>query len=85
MVFYIIIINLIAFSAFAIDKYKARRSKWRISENTLLLLATIGGSIGAYTAMKTFRHKTSHKKFTILIPLLIIVHIALVIYAKVNL
>ncbi|MEE0975251.1 MAG: DUF1294 domain-containing protein [Muribaculaceae bacterium] len=85
MVIYIIIINIITFSAFAIDKHKARRNQWRISENTLLLLATIGGSIGAYTAMKTFRHKTRHKKFTIIIPLLIIAHIALVIYTKVNL
>lgn len=62
-------INVIAFIAYGIDKYKAKRNKWRISETTLILLAFIGGAVGALLGMKTFRHKTQHWKFKILVPL----------------
>ena len=74
---YIAIINLCAFIAFGIDKLKARRGSWRTPEATLLTLAAIGGSLGAFLGMNVWRHKTQHKKFTIIIPLLIAIHIAL--------
>jgi uncharacterized membrane protein YsdA (DUF1294 family) len=77
---YLAIINLCAFVAFGIDKLKARRGAWRTPESTLLLLAAIGGSFGAFLGMKVWRHKTQHKKFTILVPLLIAIHIAIISY-----
>lgn len=69
-IFYIVLINIITFIVYGIDKYKAIHNRYRISENTLFFLAMIGGSIGAYGAMYTFRHKTKHKSFTIGIPLI---------------
>lgn len=77
---YLAIINLCAFVAFGIDKIKARRGAWRTPESTLLLLAAIGGSFGSFLGMKVWRHKTQHKKFTILVPLLMAIHIAIISY-----
>ncbi len=73
---YLAIINVVAFTAYGLDKWKAKKSKWRIPESTLILFAAIGGALGAYAGMKCFRHKTQHKKFTILVPLFLIVWIA---------
>lgn len=72
---YLIIINLVAFTAYGVDKWKAKKDKWRISEKTLILLAAIGGALGAYAGMRYFRHKTQHKKFTICVPLFLILWI----------
>lgn len=55
--YYLIAINFITFIVYGIDKYKAKKSKWRIPEATLLLIAVIGGSIGAWTGMKVWHHK----------------------------
>lgn len=66
---YLIIINIVAFAAYGIDKWKAKKDKWRTPEKTLILIAAIGGALGAYAGMKYFRHKTQHKKFTICVPL----------------
>lgn len=74
---YIILINLIAFVVFGIDKRKARKGQWRVPESTLFILAIIGGSIGALLGMLVFRHKTKHRKFTIGIPLILALQIAL--------
>ncbi len=73
-------ISIITFALYGIDKYKAKHNKWRISEATLILMAAIGGSVGALLAMLLFRHKTQHAKFTIGVPLILIVQIALIIY-----
>ena len=62
---------------YGIDKWKAQKSKWRISEATLLLMAIIGGSIGAWFGTRTWRHKTLHKKFRYGIPLILITQLAL--------
>ncbi len=77
---YLIAINVVTFFAYCIDKWKAKRSKWRISEATLLGMAVIGGSIGAWLGMRVWHHKTMHKKFQFGIPLIIVVQIALVIW-----
>lgn len=76
---YIILINLIAFVVFGIDKRKARKEQWRVPESTLFILAIIGGSIGALLGMLAFRHKTKHRKFTIGIPLILALQIALLV------
>lgn len=73
-------LNIVAFAAFGIDKWKAQHNKWRIPESTLLLLALLGGAIGAYAGMKVFHHKTKHKKFTILVPLFVILHLGCLLY-----
>ena len=77
---YLIAINLLTFLVYGIDKCKAKRSAWRIPEATLLGLAIIGGSIGAWLGMKVWHHKTLHKKFRFGIPLIIILQIALAVY-----
>ena len=77
---YLVIINIIAFIVYGIDKLKAKRGKWRITEATLLLLAIIGGSIGAWCGVKVWHHKTLHKKFRYGIPLIIAIQIAMIWY-----
>lgn len=77
---YILGINVIAFLVYGIDKLKAKRGKWRIPESTLLLLAAIGGSLGAWLGMKVWHHKTMHKKFQYGVPLLLILQLALGAY-----
>jgi len=72
---YLTAINLIAFITYGIDKWKARKDKWRIPETTLLMLAIIGGSIGAWCGMKIWHHKTMHKKFKLGIPAIILLQI----------
>ena len=74
---YLLLSNLIAFVVYSIDKYKARKGKWRISESTLLMLAIFGGSIGAWLAMHVFHHKTMHKKFYIGVPVIIVLQLIL--------
>ena len=64
---YLIVINVITLIVYGIDKWKAKHSKWRIPEATLLIMAAVGGSIGAWTGIKLFHHKTLHKKFKLVI------------------
>ncbi len=80
IIIYIVAINLITFAVYGIDKWKARRSKWRIAESTLILLTLIGGSVGAWLGMHTWHHKTLHKKFRYGIPLILILHFSLICY-----
>lgn len=60
---------------YGIDKWKAQRKRWRISEKMLFLLAIIGGSLGALAGMYTFHHKTLHKKFVIGVPLILVIQV----------
>ena len=76
---YFLAINIITFFVYGIDKLKAKKNLWRIPEATLLLLAAIGGSIGAWLGMKVWHHKTLHKKFKYGIPAIIILQIAAVV------
>lgn len=62
------------------DKYKARKKLWRIPEATLMGVAVIGGSVGALAGMYTFRHKTKHPKFTIGVPLILLMQIAAALF-----
>ena len=55
--------NFAAFAAFGIDKAKAERGAWRIAESTLLMLALLGGTPGAYAGRAAFRHKTRKQPF----------------------
>lgn len=80
IVVYLLIVNIVAIVVYGVDKLKAKKNKWRISENTLLLIALVGGSIGAYLAMKLWRHKTNHKKFKYGIPLIIVFQLVVLAY-----
>lgn len=79
LLYYFIGINIIGFFAMAIDKNKARRNHFRIPERTLFLIAIIGGSLGSYLGMKTFRHKTKHPSFVYGIPTIFILQILILI------
>ena len=81
---YLLIINVITFFLFGIDKLKAKRSRWRISEALLLGMAAIGGSIGAWLGMMVWHHKTQHKKFRYGIPLILLVQIGLLVFSVIS-
>lgn len=80
LILYLVIINVVTLYLYGIDKRRAQRKKWRIPEAVLLLFAALGGSIGAWIAMKAFHHKTQHKKFTIGVPLIFILQVAATIF-----
>ena len=77
---YLIAINAVAFLAYGLDKFKAKKRKWRISEGTLILLAILGGSVGSYLGIKVWHHKTMHKKFRYGVPIIIIFQVAIVLF-----
>ncbi|MBQ8154252.1 MAG: DUF1294 domain-containing protein [Prevotella sp.] len=77
---YLAVINVVTFCTYGIDKLKAKKSLWRIREVSLLMLAVLGGSIGAWLGMKLWHHKTQHKKFRYGIPAIIIIQFAFIIY-----
>ena len=81
---YLLAVNTTSFLLYGIDKYKAKNGRWRISEATLLMMAVIGGSIGAWVGMRLWHHKTMHKKFKYGIPIIIILQVALAVYLLTN-
>ena len=85
LIIYLAAVNVVTFFMYGIDKLKAKRSKWRISEATLLWMAVIGGSIGAWLGIKIWHHKTMHKKFKYGVPAIIILQIAAIVYIIVKL
>ena len=91
LLYYLIVINILTFAVYGIDKWrstsgrllptgrkKAKQGSWRISEATLLMLAVIGGTIGALLGMQVWRHKTMHLKFKYGLPLILLAQIALI-------
>ncbi len=77
MLYWILIINAVAFVTAGIDKYLAKINKRRISESTLFTIALAGGAVGEYVSMKLFHHKTLHKRFMIGLPVIIAVQLIL--------
>ncbi len=69
--------NLVVFLLYGIDKLKAIRNSWRISEKTLLVSAFLLGGVGAFFGMRIWRHKTQHTSFKVLVPLAAVITIAL--------
>lgn len=74
---YFVLINIVTFIIYALDKNRARKDKYRIPEKHLVLLGVLGGSGGALMSMSVFRHKTQHKKFYLGIPLIILLQVVL--------
>lgn len=73
---YLVVINLIAFVLYGIDKKRAIRNEYRIRESALLWIARLGGAIGSWLGIKIFRHKTKHTKFRIVVPLWMVTWVA---------
>ena len=80
----LLLLNIVAFVLFALDKRKARHGKWRIPEVALLLVALLGGSVGALMAMQLFNHKTKKNLFRIGIPVVLLVQLLLLLYVVVH-
>lgn len=85
LLLYFSIVNILSFFFFALDKIKAERHQWRISENTLLLISFLGGATGALTGMVVFKHKLSKKKFALGIPILLVFNRLLELFLFANL
>ena len=75
IIIYVFVVNVIAFLMYGLDKVKAKRLQWRIPESTLLGVAVIGGSIGAFLGMQIFHHKTKKPKFYIGVPAIFILQV----------
>lgn len=75
LLYYLLGINLLAFTLYGVDKGKAKRGAWRTPEWVLIFVALIGGSLGALFAMSVFHHKTLHKKFSIGVPLVFLLQV----------
>ena len=84
LAYYLLAINAVTFIVYGIDKYKAKKAKWRISEATLLLLALSSEASWAWIGMKVWHHKTMHKKFKYGIPAILLIQIALMAYLHMN-
>ena len=74
---YLLLINLVALVVYGVDKRRAKKGKWRISEKTLFLVALIGGSVGALAGMYLFRHKTKNWYFRIGLPVILVAQLVL--------
>lgn len=81
IIVFIIMINLIAILLMKKDKEYAEKGERRIREATLLLVALMGGSFGMYFAMFKYKHKTLHRKFSIGVPVIIMLQFAYMAYA----
>ena len=77
---YFVIINLLGFFSMGIDKWKAKRGRWRIPENTLFTYTVLGGGIGTIAGMYIFRHKTKKAKFTVGMPAIFILEVILIVF-----
>lgn len=75
---YLLTVNALGFILMLADKLKAKKNRWRIPEAMLLGAALIGGSAGSLIGMCTFRHKTRHLKFTLSIPLILLMQILII-------
>ena len=84
IIMYLAVINLIGFFVMFLDKRKAKKGSWRISENAIFIITAIGGGIGTIAGMYRFRHKTKKKRFTIGLPFLLICDIAIIVCLWIN-
>ena len=80
-ILYLIVINILAFILYGIDKKRARDHAWRISERMLIGIALIGGSVGAIAGMLLFHHKTRHWYFRYGLPLILTLQVAAAVWA----
>lgn len=74
------VLSVITFFMYGVDKFKAQRGKWRISEKALLVSSFIGGAVGGFLAMQLFRHKTKHWYFNVVNILGLVWQIGLIVW-----
>lgn len=77
---YYLVINAAAMFLYAWDKRRAIKHQYRVPEKRLLLMGALGGGIGSLAGMYVFHHKTSKRKFQILVPLWTALHIVLIVF-----
>ena len=77
---YLVAINVVTFFLYGIDKWKAKRARWRIPEHVLLGMAAIGGSVGAWLGMRVWHHKTQHAKFRYGVPAMLVAQAAVLVW-----
>ena len=77
---YLLIVNALGFYMMWSDKRKAIKDAWRTPERNFFIVALIGGSVGCWAGMQTFRHKTKHIKFTVGIPMILLLQIMAVLW-----
>ena len=73
----LIVMNLVSFALMGIDKRRAQRGAWRISEKALFLTTACFGGLGGVLGMKVFHHKTQHWDFRVFFPVLLVLQIAI--------
>ena len=81
---YLVAINVVTFFLYGIDKWKAKRARWRIPESVLLGMAAIGGSVGAWLGMRVWHHKTQHAKFRYGVPAMLVAQAAVLVWIVVK-
>ena len=79
LLLFLLAINLLTFLLYGIDKWKAKRARWRIPESVLLGMAAFGGSVGALLGMRVWHHKTQHKKFRYGVPAILVAQIVVLV------
>lgn len=77
---YLLIINITSFTLMGIDKSRAKRRVWRVSEKVLFLSAVLGGSLGAIAGMFAFRHKTKHLRFVLGLPVILLLQLTAALF-----
>ena len=80
LIYFLLIINVLAFVMYGVDKRRAVINEYRIKEGVLLWMARMGGGIGSWLGIKTFRHKTKHAKFRIIVPLWIVIWVGAIVW-----
>ena len=85
LILYLITINVVTFFLYGIDKWKAKRARWRIPESVLLGMAALGGSGGAWLGMRVWHHKTQHAKFRYGVPAMLVAQAAVLVWIVVKL
>ncbi|PZD96250.1 DUF1294 domain-containing protein [Paenibacillus sambharensis] len=75
---YVVIVNMLMFCFMTVDKRRAVKGARRIAEKTLFTTAALGGAAGGIAAMQLWRHKTRHRSFTLGLPLLVVLHLAII-------
>ena len=80
VIIYVMSVNVIALFLYGIDKWNAKKGLRRIPEKTLIGIAAVGGSVGAYVGMQLFRHKIRKPKFSIGVPLIFVIQVGILLY-----
>ena len=79
LLLYLLIINALGLILMRIDKKKAQLGRWRIPESTLMAVTVLGGSMGTMLGMNLFRHKTKHPKFSLGIPVILVLQVMIAV------